>query len=96
MALLFAGMVIVIALQREGTKEAANLQNLRAFAFFSWLGLVGLIDALGGLLQQEADDAGGRFENRRAHERLQLLHTGARWSLSQEAGHQGRDFLLLG
>jgi hypothetical protein len=45
-------MVVVIALQPEGAKQTADLQALSSFALLAGCGLIGGIDAVGGLLEQ--------------------------------------------
>ena len=54
------------------------------------------VDALGGLLEEIADNGAGALENRRAQENFQLLDSQSVGVGLQKAGHQPRDLLLLG
>jgi hypothetical protein len=73
MALFFACMVIVIALQFEGTKDAIDPQAFPSLALLARFGLVGGVDAVGGLLQKEGHQRVGRLEDGGAHQHFQWL-----------------------
>src|SRR5208337_3067813 len=95
-AFLPAGVVIVVASQREAAKNALDLDGLPPLADLTGLGVVGRIDAVGGLLEQPADQAVGRLEHGGAHQQLQLRDAISFWGLGLKAGYQFLDFLLLG
>jgi hypothetical protein len=96
MALLFAGVIIVLATEDEAPKHTVHPEGLPALAHLSWLGLVGRIDPVGRLLEQTFHQCVGRLEDGGAHQRFQLLDRHAVGLLRPEAGHQLLDFLLLG
>ena len=96
MPLLFAFMVVVVALQGEGAKDAIDSEAGPPLVMLARLGLVGGINAVGGPLQQESHQCIGRLVNRRAHQHLQLLDRHPVGLGRLEASHQLLDFLILG
>ncbi|MDR3561751.1 MAG: hypothetical protein P4N59_09995 [Negativicutes bacterium] len=70
------------------TKHPVDLKTEPPFVLLSGFGLVGGVDPVGRLLQKPADDGGGRFEDGRAHQHLQLLDRQARGLIGLKAGHQ--------
>jgi hypothetical protein len=62
-ALLFAGVVVVGAVQGGVAEDALDLDGLTSFANFSGAGLVGGVDFVGGFLEKLADELGGGFED---------------------------------
>ena len=62
MALLLAGVIVVITLELEETKHALHLQGGPAFAVFADFGSVTGIDAIGGLLEKPSQELGRRLE----------------------------------
>lgn len=77
MALLLARMVVVVALEIEGAEEALDLERCPALAMLAGTGLVGRVQPVGSLLEEQSDDAGGGLEDGRAQQDLQLLNGGA-------------------
>jgi hypothetical protein len=73
MSLLFAFLVVVVALQFAGAKDALDAEAGPPLVVLARLGLVGGINAVGSSLQQESHQCIGRFVNRRAHQHLHLL-----------------------
>ena len=96
MPLLLARMIVIIAFQGEEPEEAIDGQLRSGLAFPAWFGLVGRVDAVGGLLHQIGHHLVGRLENGRAHQHLQLLEGHAVGRGGLETGHQVLDFLVLG
>lgn len=88
-------VVIVFAGDREGAKEALDLQDLTSLEMLAPFGLVSLINAIGSLLEQEPNDGPGGFENGGTDQKFQLLHGLARGSLGGEPRHQLRDLGLI-
>src|ERR1039458_5730176 len=95
-SLFLARMVVIVTLQWEGAKDALQLQGVPPFPMLPRPGLVGDIQAIGGLLQEESHQRVGGLENGRAHQHLHLLNRGPGRLLSREPGHQLLDFLFLG
>jgi hypothetical protein len=95
-ALLFALVVIVVALQIKAAKETLDLQALTAFALFTRFGRVSRVDSVGRPLQQASYQRAGGFENGRAHQELQFLHQFAFRPLAFKTRHQLLDFFFLG
>ena len=60
------------------------------------MGLVAGIGAVGGLLEQPADQGIGGFENRRAHQDFQLGDGVALQFFGFETANQPLDFFFLG
>ena len=89
-------MVVVIALDGEGAKEALHLQGRPAFALLPGLGLAGGVTAVGGWLLQPPRQSPGGLEDRPAHQQFQLLHQLPGRRLALKLGHQSLDFLVLG
>ena len=96
MPLLFACMVVVVALQCEGAKDAIDLEVSPPLVMLARLGLIGGVDAVGGSLQQESHQCIGRLVNRRAHQHFQLLDHHPVGLGRLKADHQLLDFLILG
>lgn len=96
MPLLLAGVIVVIPRQRKAAKNPLHFKGGPALAVLSGLGLVTGVGLIGGLLEQPADQGIGGFENRRAHQYLQLGHRIAVQLPGLKAGRQLLDFLLLG
>ena len=96
MPLLFAFMVVVVALQLEGAKEAIDSADGPPLVMLARLRLVGGINAVGGSLQQESHQGIGRLVKGRAHQHLHLLDRHPVGLGGLEAGHQLLDFLILG
>jgi len=96
MPLLFAFVVVIIALQRERTKHALHLRADPPLVVLARLGLVGSVDFVRGLLQQPAHQRIGRLEEDRAKQYLHLLDRQAVGLVGLEAGYQLLDFLVLG
>jgi len=96
MSLMLASMVVVIALEREGAKQAIDLETFPSLALLPRLGLVGGIDLVGGGLQQPSHQRVGRLEDGGAHQHFQLLDRQAVGLPGLEASHQLLDFLVLG
>jgi hypothetical protein len=96
MALLLARVVVVVALKIEGAEEALDLEGGPSLALLPGTGLVGGVQPVGGLLEEEADDAGGGLEDGRPKEDLQLLDGGAVGWGGGKAGDQVGDLGLLG
>ena len=95
MPLLFAFMVVVVALQCEGAKDAIDSEVGPPLVMLARLGLIGGVDALSSSLQQESHQCIGRLVNRRAHQHLHLLDRHPVRLGRLEAGHQLLDFLIL-
>jgi hypothetical protein len=74
MPLLLAWVMVVIPLQVEATKNPLRLDGRPALALLPRLGLVTGIGLIGGSLQQAAHQRISGWENRRAHQDLQLGH----------------------
>jgi len=89
-------VVIIRALQLEVTENPLHGDRLPALADLPSLGLIGIVNALDGLLQQPADQGVGRLENGGAHQQLQLGHDRTVSSVGLVAGDQLLDFLFLG
>ena len=96
MPLVFARMIVIVAVQREAAEHALHPESLSAFAHLAGFGLVTAIDPVSRLLEQPADQLIGRFENRRAHQRFQLGDQLRSRGLGLELGNQALDFLILG
>ena len=96
MALLFAGMIIIVPGQREAAKQALDLDGFATLAPLPWPRLVAGIDLVGGRLEQIADHGIGRLEDRRAQQHLQLLDRSPCGRLGLKLSDQLLDFLLLG
>ena len=92
----FPWVVIVIALELEGTKQALHRQLDPAFAMLARLGLVARVDLVGRVLEQPADQLRRRLEQSRAQQSFQLLHAGSRGRLRREAPDQLLDLGFLG
>jgi hypothetical protein len=80
-------MVVVVALQFEGAKEAIDSEAGPPLVVLARLGLVGSVHAVGGSLQQESHQGIGRFVNCRAHQHLHLLDRHPVWLGRLEAGY---------
>ena len=89
-------MVVVLAHQREGAEHALDHENLAPLGLLARLWDVGLINALGGLLQEHAHQFVGRFEDGCAHEDFQLGNGGSGRLFAAEGGDQVLDFRFLG
>src|SRR5690348_13033465 len=61
MPLFLARVVVVIALEREGTKDALHLKGLPALAVLARPGLVGRVDLVGGSLEEKGHQLVGRL-----------------------------------
>ena len=96
MPLLFAFVVVIIALQRERTKHALHLRADPPLVVLARLGLVGSVDFVRGLLQQPAHQRIGRLEEDRANQHFHLLDRQALGWVGLEADYQLLDFLVLG
>ncbi len=59
MALVLALVVIIIPLQLKGAKQAVNLEAGPSLGLLAGLGLIGRINAVGGLLQKESHQGVG-------------------------------------
>jgi hypothetical protein len=94
-SLFLARMVVIVALQFKGAKHALQLQRFPPFPLLSRLGLVGGVQAVGSLLQEESHQRVGGLENSSAHQHFQLLNCGPGRLLGGESGHQLRNFLFL-
>jgi len=95
-ALLFALVIIIVPIQIKAAEEPLDLQALTAFALFAGFGRLRRIGPVGGSLQKAFDDRVGRFENGRAHQKLQFLHQLAFRLLVLDTQHQLLDFCFLG
>jgi len=93
---LLRGIIIVIALNGNDAENTLNFQAFPALAMPAGRGFERGVDALGGLLKQITDNGAGALENRRPQEDFQLLDSQSVGVGLQKAGHQPRDFLLLG
>jgi hypothetical protein len=96
MPLLFAFMIVIIALQDEGAEHAIYLSANPPFVLLTRLGLVGGINAVSRLLQQLSHQRVGRFENGSADQHLQLLDRDPGGLVSLESSSYLLDFLVLG
>lgn len=96
MPLFFAFMVVVVALQFEGTKNAIDRNWFSSLALLSWLGMVSRIDAVSRGLKQPTHQLVGGLEKGRPHQHFQLLHRDPAGRLRLKASDQLLDFLLLG
>jgi hypothetical protein len=96
MAVFFAGVVVVGALQDGTAEHALDLERVAALADFSRCGLVAGIDFVGGFLEELADDLGRGFENGGAQQLLKVGDEGAAGLGGTEGGNQLLDFLLPG
>lgn len=96
MTLFLTLVVIVVALQLEGTKDAMECDALPAHASLSGSSLVTCIDLVGRALQQESHQRVSWFENGRPNQHFQLLYRQAIRLLRLKALYELLDFLLLG
>src|ERR1017187_111118 len=96
MALGFAGMVVIVALQFEGAKHARHLDAGPALVVLARLGLVVGVRSVGCLLKQKTHQRVSRLEDQRTHQHFQLLNAYSGWLGGLEARHQLLDFLVLG
>ena len=95
-AAFFPGMVVVLTHQREGAEHALDHENLAPLGLFARLGDVGVINALGSLLQEHAHQFVGRFEDGCAQKDFQLRNGGPGRLFAAEGGDQVLDFGFLG
>ena len=65
--LLFAFVVVIVAIDRKVTKGAVDRDSHPAFALLPRFGLVGGVDPVGGVLQQVSHHLVDRIEDSRAH-----------------------------
>jgi len=96
MALLFAGMVVVIALQFEGAKEAIDREGSAPFVVVAGGRLIVGIDAVGRPLQEITHHLIGRLEHGGAQEHFQFLDGDPGGRVGLKTGHQLPDFLVFG
>ena len=68
MPLLFALMVIVVPPQFETPEQALHLDRAPCFPYLPRVGLICLIDLIGGGLEQVTHHGSGRFEDRCSNE----------------------------
>jgi hypothetical protein len=95
-ALILAGVVVVIPLQMEAAEDALHPDGFPTLARLSGLGLVTGIGPIRRLLEQPADQGVGGFENRRAHQDFQFGDALAVQLPGFKAGDQLLDFFFLG
>lgn len=95
-ALLLAGVIVVIPLQWEAAEEALHPDGFPALARLSGLGLVAGIGPVRRFLEQPADQRIGGLEHRRAHQHFQLRHALTVQFPGFEACDQLLDFFFLG
>jgi hypothetical protein len=62
-AVLFARMIVVGALQSGTAEDALDLESLTPLADFTGLGLIGSVDLVSGFLEKLADEICRRLEN---------------------------------
>jgi hypothetical protein len=62
-AVFFPRMIVVGAHQSGRAEHALDLEFLTPLADFSWLGLIGGINLIGGFLEELTDEICSRFEN---------------------------------
>ena len=77
MTLLFAFMIIVVALELERAKDALQDHHLAAFSHLPGFGLIGRVDAVRPLLEKIRDHLVGRFENGGANKHFEFVDGGA-------------------
>lgn len=94
-ALILAGVIVVIPLQREAAEDALHPDGVPALAHLSGFGLVAGIGPVRGFLEQPANQRIGGFENRRAHQDFQLGDALAVQLPGFKAGDQLLDFFFL-
>ena len=73
MALLFAVVIIIVALQFETAEDTLHDQRLSALACLPCFGLIRCIDAVGASLKKIGHQRIGRFEHRRAQQYFHFL-----------------------
>ena len=95
-ALLLAGMVVVVTRQCKRPEPALHLETMAAPAPLARLGRVGRLHSIHRPLQQAAHQRVGGLENGRADQPLQFLHQMAVRNLAGKTRPQLLDFLLLG
>src|SRR2546425_1186773 len=95
MALFFALVIIVVAAEPKTSEDSLQLNTFPTFSNLPGFGLISRIDALSSLLEQPAHQFIGRFENRRAHQNLQLSNLLSMRLTGLKGGNQLLDFLLL-
>ena len=96
MALLFARVIIIITRQFEAAEHPLRQETFPPLARLARLGLVGGVHAIHRLLQEQAYQFIGGFENGRAHQQLQLGDRIALHRLGVELRDYLLDFLFLG
>ena len=96
MSLLLAFVVVVIALQLEGAKEAMDRAAFASLALFPRVGLIPRIAPVARRLQEEGHQRIGRLENRGADQHFELLDRHPVGSRGLETPDQLLDFLVLG
>jgi hypothetical protein len=74
MSLLFALVIVVVALELEAAEDTIDREASSSFVLLPGLGLLGGIDPIGSGLQENSHQRVGWLENRGAHQHFQLLH----------------------
>src|SRR5215813_14716317 len=95
MPLLFARVIVVVALKRETAKDAICLDRLTSFVLLAWLRLVGGIGSVSRFLQEEPHQIIGGLEDSATDQHFKFLDQRATGGLRLEARHQLLDFLVL-
>lgn len=95
MPLLFSGIMVVITVEREAAEHSLRVEGVAALVDFAGLGLVGLIDSVGRLLEQPADQFVGGLKDRCPEQGLQLRDEFRLGALGLKSDDQLLDFLIL-
>jgi hypothetical protein len=93
--LMLARMMVIVALQTEGSKEALELHPSPTLAVFTGTGFVGGIQPVGCMLEEQPDDTGCGLENGSPQQHLHLLHGRTGRGFAGEAVDQFGDFRFL-